>query len=212
MRSESIWSKYGAGALVLGMVLIPSQAVAQAPTAPAPPAGEAPAPGEPPPPPPTAPTAAPAAGAETTEPGTQPGAPTPQAEPLPPPSPAELPGGTSDATSAPPRLQLEAQPDADPPPPGPRTMRRHDGFYLRTSFGFGLLWGDFDLAVPGEPNLKANGSAVGFDLLIGGSPSPGFSIGGGFMGSWLLSADFDQNGDPAEEHTLGSGLVGVFVD
>lgn len=66
--------------------------------------------------------------------------------------------------------------------------------------------------MPGEPNLKASGSAIGFDLLVGGSPSPGFSIGGGFMGNWLLSADFDQNGDPAEEHTLGSGLIGVFVD
>jgi hypothetical protein len=91
-------------------------------------------------------------------------------------------------------------------------MRRHDGFYLRSSFGLGPLWGDFDLAEAGEPNLKASGSSVGFDLLIGGSPNPGFALGGGVMASWLLSADFEQDGDPVEDRTLTSGLLGVFVD
>lgn len=95
---------------------------------------------------------------------------------------------------------------------GPRTFHNHDGFYLRASFGYGFLWGGFDVDAPGAPELDASGSGIGLDLLIGGTPSPGFVIGGGILGAWSFSVDFESEGADTTRHDLGSSLIGVFVD
>jgi hypothetical protein len=95
---------------------------------------------------------------------------------------------------------------------GPRTFHNHDGFYLRMNLGLGHLWGTYDRSGPNSAEIDASGSGLGVDLLIGGSPSPGFVVGGGILGNWLFSADFEQQGDAVTGHDIGSGLVGVFVD
>lgn len=94
----------------------------------------------------------------------------------------------------------------------PRSFHNHDGFYLRANFGYGLLWGGFDVDAPGAPELDASGSGIGLDLLIGGTPSPGFVLGGGILSSWSFSVDFESEGASTTRHDLGSSLIGVFVD
>ncbi len=89
---------------------------------------------------------------------------------------------------------------------GPRTFHMHDGFYLRANFGYGWLWGSYDTDAQ---DFDASGSGIGFDVLVGGSPSPGFVVGGGLISNLLFSAEFDPE---AADSDITTGLVGVFVD
>jgi hypothetical protein len=89
----------------------------------------------------------------------------------------------------------------------------HDGFYFRANFGYGLTWASFDDAGTNNADVDADGSGIGIDLLIGGSPSPGIAVGGGLIGNWLFSAEFEQAGfETRVNRDIQSGLVGVFVD
>lgn len=123
------------------------------------------------------------------------------------PSPAQT--APSSEEPAAPKILLTPQHDRVT---GPRTFHAHDGFYLRTNFGLGTLWGGFTTEEPGERHLDAGGSGIALDLLVGGSPSPGLTIGGGLIGNWLFGAQFDEDGADSSSHDMSSGLVGVFID
>jgi len=64
------------------------------------------------------------------------------------------------------------------------------------------------LGIGGRVQRQAN--TIALDLLIGGSPSPGVSIGGGLLLEPLFSADYDRNG--AGGHDGFSTLLGPFID
>jgi len=107
-----------------------------------------------------------------------------------------------------PKIDLSTEPLAKPVQ---RTFHFHEGFYLRASVGFGYYSGAF--SDRNQPNLDLNehGSSMSLDLLIGGSPSPGVSIGGGLMADPLFGADSDRvNGGVS--HGRVSWLVGPFID
>lgn len=122
--------------------------------------------------------------------------------------------------------EVSSDPSAAPPPVGKihlvsqaapsgnsRTFHRHDGFYLRTNFGYGISWASFNDDGPGKAAFSANGGGLALDLLVGGSPSPGFVLGGGLLGNWIFSADFESDdGAAIDTRNVSSTLLGVFAD
>lgn len=68
--------------------------------------------------------------------------------------------------------------DAPAPSPGVGPgAHLHDGFYLRMALGYGPLKVTESVAnTTAETKLKGNGTA--FELIIGGTPTPGLAIGG----------------------------------
>jgi hypothetical protein len=111
------------------------------------------------------------------------------------------------AAPPPPRISLETAPVAAPVR---RTYHLHEGFYLRTSLGFGDYRASFSDGNHTNQSFTEHGNTIALDLLIGGSPSPGVSIGGGLLLEPLFSADYDRNG--AGGHDGFSTLLGPFID
>lgn len=113
------------------------------------------------------------------------------------------------------RVNLTGSPTIDlstPPPPEPvgRTYHQHEGFYLRLGGGFGYLAANVETDVV---DLDSSGASLDFEALVGGSPAPGFAIGGGVIGSLQLSGDWEVNGaSGSESGDLTSFLVGAFAD
>jgi hypothetical protein len=100
-----------------------------------------------------------------------------------------------------------------PPPRGDsRTYHRHDGFYLRANLGLSLLWASLDDEGTEDSDIDVSGTGMAIDLLIGGSPTPGISIGGGFIGNWAFGAEFEQDGTDVPDRDYQDGTLGVFVD
>ncbi|HEY5373377.1 MAG TPA: hypothetical protein VIK01_06805 [Polyangiaceae bacterium] len=93
-----------------------------------------------------------------------------------------------------------------------RTYHMHEGFYLRTSLGFGDYRASFTDNNHNNQNFTEHGNTIAIDLLIGGSPSPGVSIGGGLLLEPLFSADYDRNGNGSGSHDGFATLVGPFID
>jgi hypothetical protein len=130
---------------------------------------------------------------------------TASAQEAPPPPPPDSP---------PPAIQLATpeQPPAEPTPrmdlstaangPAvPRTYHVHEGFYLRTSVGFGFYKSSFTDNKRNGFEYSDDGGSMSLDLLIGGSPSPGVALGGAL----LLDPQFGKEGGV-------SGLIGPFID
>jgi hypothetical protein len=90
----------------------------------------------------------------------------------------------------------------------------HDGFYLRLSLGVGSLSTSVDHDTSTLADYEASGGAFGFDLLIGGTPTPGLAIGGALLGSVGRDGDIDIEGSSAqnEEAQLGLAIIGPFID
>jgi hypothetical protein len=117
-------------------------------------------------------------------------------------------------------------PPAPPPYTGPtmntgslggEVQRLHDGFYLRLSLGAGTLATSGDLDPDDGSTFETRGGCVALDLAIGGTPVPGFVIGGNyaFQESFqphikvkTSSFSVEQN---ADANTVFS-LFGAFVD
>ena len=93
-----------------------------------------------------------------------------------------------------------------------RTYHMHEGFYLRTSLGFGDYRASFTDNNHNNQNFTEHGNTIALDLLIGGSPSPGVSIGGGLLLEPLFSADYDRNGNGSGSHDGFATLLGPFID
>lgn len=103
-----------------------------------------------------------------------------------------------------------AQMNVEGPPPEPaveRSYHVHDGFYLRANIGVGAYGIRYD------DDVNAGGASLAFDLMIGGSPSRGFVIGGALLSDFnrnltLKEGDRDLGGEAA----VATGLIGPFVD
>jgi hypothetical protein len=139
--------------------------------------------------------------------GSTPGYPTAETAPAPqPPDPA-------------PKIHLSEDPprkmafDAAPAPTGMnRTYHYHDGFYLRAGINYGLGWGGLSLGEDEQIPIDYSGGLLDFNLLIAGTPSPGFSVGGGVFIGTFLQPDMDNDGVEVATSNLGYVLVGPFVD
>lgn len=69
---------------------------------------------------------------------------------------------------------------APPPAPTQRTDYLHEGFYFRFGLGPGVM--STTSKVKGsEQSFNDTGFSLGTDLLVGGSPTPGMTIGGGVL-------------------------------
>jgi hypothetical protein len=86
-------------------------------------------------------------------------------------------------------------------PAVPRTFHVHEGFYLRTSVGFGFYKSSFTDNKRGNREYSDDGGSMALDLLIGGSPAPGVALGGAL----LLDPQFGKQGGV-------SALIGPFID
>jgi hypothetical protein len=99
--------------------------------------------------------------------------------------------------------------------PKRKGVRTHDGFYLRMSLGGGSIAarGDRYDAVGTRSEYSFEGNALSADLLIGGSPMPGFAIGGAYLTSYA-ARERDAEGDTGEGGDAGMsfGMIGPFVD
>jgi hypothetical protein len=168
------------------------------------------APAEPPPPPPPAGEPAPP------PPPPPAGEAPPQAQPAPPPPGA---GAPPPGAGAPPPGAYGPPPGAygypaEPPPPmGPPPdagVHQHDGFYLRMGLGGG--YASFDGSVVGiDTSIKGGGGAM--ELLLGGTPAPGFVIGGGFIFTSLNKPKVKVGNLEADAtNNLSFGMIGVFAD
>jgi hypothetical protein len=100
-----------------------------------------------------------------------------------------------------------------PPPRGDsRTYHRHDGFYLRTNLGIAPLWASLDDGGEQDFDVDVSGTAMAIDLLVGGTPTPGLTIGGGLLGNWAFGASYERDGVDVPDRDFQDGTLGVFVD
>jgi len=97
---------------------------------------------------------------------------------------------------------------ATPEPAGPvgRTYHAHDGFEVRVNVGLGALL-SANASADGLPDVTTSGLTLGYDLLVGGAPSPGFVLGGALVGSLQLSGDWELDGGGK----VGSGNLNTLV-
>lgn len=162
---------------------------------------------------PVAPSATPTPPASTTPPVAE--------ESAPPPSPAQpaaasepvaaSPAASPVATAPEPEHKIQI-PVAEPPAPVARTLRIHDGFYLRLNAGVGFVGARFDDGRDATGDVLLDGSDMALDLLVGGSPSPGVTLGGGVFMNLLLAADAEQDDNDLTSRDVGILLVGPFID
>ncbi len=104
--------------------------------------------------------------------------------------------------------------DVSVPAPQPEVQRKyqlHEGFYLRGNLGLGSLSNRFDDGSPTNKDLSGSGFAFNLDLLAGGSPAPGFTVGGALISSAAFSSSFERDGQKADRNA-SFGMLGVFVD
>ena len=125
--------------------------------------------------------------------------------------PAPIQVATPDRPAAP----IPPQINLDTPPVGrpvQRTFHLHEGFYLRSSVGFGDYRASFSDGNRANLDFTERGNSLALDLLIGGSPSPGVSIGGALLLEPLFGADYQRYGNGIGSHGGFSTLVGPFID
>ena len=83
-----------------------------------------------------------------------------------------------------------------PPPPQPVGSRLHDIFYLRVSLGLGFGQGSYASTAAGSvpEQYKFVGLGALFDVMVGGSPTPGVVLGGAFVDHTLFAPKVKANG------------------
>lgn len=128
------------------------------------------------------------------------------------------------AEQPPPSIQLVPQQPARAPAPKinlgtapveapvQRTYHYHEGFYLRASLGFGDYRASYSDGKRPDLDFSEHGNSMSIDLLIGGSPSPGVSIGGGLLIEPLFGSDYRRHGLGAGSHGGAATLIGPFID
>jgi hypothetical protein len=89
----------------------------------------------------------------------------------------------------------------------------HDGFYLRMSLGLGPGSATEDLT--GSPQYKWSGTGIMMDLMLGGSPIPGFVLGGAFVFHEISSPTIKSGGQSLDTSGLDVSLnlatIGLFT-
>jgi hypothetical protein len=128
-----------------------------------------------------------------------------------PPAPAAAPEAALSAEPAP-TIQLTPRKPmidlATPPPSAPegREYHNHDGLSVRVNVGVGALIHGAIKSDAGDANTS--GLTLGYDLLIGGSPAPGFTLGGAVTGSLQLTGSWDDN----RSGNLNTVVIGPFAE
>lgn len=100
-------------------------------------------------------------------------------------------------------------------PPGPALQRRaymHEGFYLRVSVGPGWSYSAINSGSTATPDVEGHAFALGADLLVGGSPSPGMALGAGALTNLGFGADLQQDGRSLGNGTIFNFIAGPFLD
>jgi hypothetical protein len=92
----------------------------------------------------------------------------------------------------------------------PPTARYHDGFYLRLSLGVGY----FSTGLESQGlSFAISGASAGFDAMIGGTPAPGFVVGGAYFFERAPSPSASSGSNSGTlQYDLNFGTLGVFVD
>lgn len=135
------------------------------------------------------------------------------------PPPTETPPPPAAAPAQPPLAEsplTRPKIDLTVPEPTPSVVRKvhnHDGFYLRANVGFAWSRAEVSTDAPSHPNYVVNGGGISVDLLVGATPSPSLTVGGGAMLKSISDPEVHLNDD--REVGSGSGgvlFVGPFVD
>jgi hypothetical protein len=124
--------------------------------------------------------------------------PAPPANPPPPASPPTNFGSSMDLSQPP------------PPPLGQRTYHWHDGFYARVDGGLGTLL--HTNISGGGADVSSSGLTLDYDLLLGGSIAPGFTLGGTLLGSLQLSGNWEASGRSVSTASLNTFIIGPFAE
>ena len=135
------------------------------------------------------------------------------------PPPTETPPPPAAAPAQPPLAEsplTRPKIDLTVPEPTPSVVRKvhnHDGFYLRANVGFAWSRAEVSTDAPSHPNYVVNGGGISVDLLVGATPSPSLTVGGGAM----LKSISDPEVHLHDDREVGSGsggvlFVGPFVD
>ena len=108
---------------------------------------------------------------------------------------------------------------AQPAPAEPverKGVRFHDGFYLRLGLGVGALMSSTVKPSGATDSYDITGVSEQIDISLGGTPVPGFVIGGGIFGSFTPAPSYSQsvNGETAsvDGGSLMAEVVGPFID
>jgi len=82
------------------------------------------------------------------------------------------------------------------------------------SLGIGGLSADRKYDTSSIPNSKLSGGGPGFNLLIGGTPSPGFALGGGLLWNGVHNpeAEVGESTFDTEDVDIATSMLGVFID
>lgn len=99
-----------------------------------------------------------------------------------------------------------------PPHGDSRTYHRHDGFYVRTNLGMAHLWATLDDGSDQNFDVDVKGNGMSVDLLIGGTPNPGLTLGGGLIGNWSFGAKYQRQGVDIPDRDYQDLTIGAFVD
>ncbi len=87
----------------------------------------------------------------------------------------------------------------------------HDGFYLRMSLGGGFIGSTVSQNGLADTTLSGGGGA--FDLMIGGTPTPGVVLGGALLGNTAPNPSYEIDGKQQDVNaTLNFAILGPFID
>src|SRR5688572_11751492 len=86
----------------------------------------------------------------------------------------------------------------------------HDGLFFQGSLGFGPGWVNEKLeSGSDEENGLFTGVTGTFELLLGGSPAPGFVIGGGLAAHSIVNPTIEMGGQELETEDTSVGITQV---
>lgn len=151
----------------------------------------------PPPPPPLPPDAA---------------APAPQQGSPPPPGYGQ-PGHVQPAYGTPGYWGYGPPPPPRVPPPVERGVHLHDGLYVRLGFGGGSLRSKIAPSDASATDVEISGTALGFDMGVGGTPIEGFVLGGRLSGISAAGPAIQIGSDEQSSNgSLNLSTIQMFTD
>ena len=108
------------------------------------------------------------------------------------------------ATSASAQVELDELPDD-------LSVHKHDGFYFSAALGGSYLWSSVGADPdPGGASSRVTGLGLASHALVGGTPGPGWVIGGGTMNTLIPKASVKSDGQKLFDDRLVLATLGVF--
>lgn len=96
--------------------------------------------------------------------------------------------------------------------PAAAEPRTHDGLFFQGSLGVGPGWLSEELkSGSAEQRLSLAGVTGTFELLLGGTPAPGFVIGGGITAHSIVNPTVELGGQEFETEDTSVGITQVSV-